>query len=92
MFFTRLFEEVRSDWLELTRVANRYLNLVKIGIIGLFGKARSPEFEKKMVDHILKDINDTYRPLVFSTQLRFLLTFGDVDSIPQGESSLNLAP
>ena len=92
MFFTRLLQEMGNDWLELTRFSNRYMKLAHMGLMGLFEKARSPEFEQQMVELILEDINDTYRPVVFSTQLRFLLTFGDVDRLSQGGSSLNLSP
>ena len=43
MFFNRQFDEVSGDWIELTRVINKYINFFTSGSAAFFGKARSDQ-------------------------------------------------
>jgi len=74
---------VNGDWIELTRVINRYINFFIAGEIQNFGKARCTEFEEKVLKAVLTSIESSQRQLVFATQVQFLLMFGAVERLSE---------
>jgi len=83
MFFNRQFDEVSGDWIELTRVINKYINFFTSGSAAFFGKARCTEFEQKVLKAVLGSIESSQRQLVFATQVQFLLMFGGVERLSE---------
>ena len=74
MFFSRLLEEMGDDCLELTRIANWYMNFRRTGHIGLFNKAGCPTFEADMLERVEKaGLIDFYLNLRCQKEIQYIL-------------------